>query len=661
MPRPATHIKIDSPPPWLPAGLQGHAVSHRFRFTRGERLIFRKRRKIAPSVWAERHRVVSGKISVLPGPWRNDVTPYLAGIMDASFYPALETIIVCKSPQTGVTEAILNCMGYAIDRDPGAALFVFNDQNTSEENATDRIIPMIESSPRLRSYLTGYDDDKSMRRVNLKHMILYQAWATSVGRLGNKSIRYLSLDELDKYPPFLKKESSPQALAEARTITYRWNRKIWKYSTPTIETGPIWQALTTEAQVIFDYWVVCPLCGEWQLMRFARETFRWPEDERDPEKIEAEDIAWYECEHCRGRWNDTLRDRAVRAGQWRSRPTAEQIKAGEEPMELFAYLDSARPKKIGFHLPSWLSYFVSLSEIAAAFLKGQRSLEAFKDFKNGYEALPWKQVVRSSSVEQILQACCDLPPQTVPEEAAALLCGIDVQKAGFWFAVRAFAVDYTSWLIHYGFLATWEDVEKLLFETAYPMVDSSRTRRILRACIDTGGGKKYQDMSMTEETYWWLRANGSGRGCRCWGTKGASRALEGKLQLGKPLDKTPSGKALEGGLRIISVDTNKVKDVYHYHLDNAIEGLPQGAYLHSGTGTDYASQILAEEKQITDKGIEEWINVHSRDNHLFDAECLTFIAADPEFPGGGINLLRGPAAQNAAAGGRRIISKGIMG
>ena len=664
-------ILIDPTASWLPPGiLDGGARVFKFTFTAGERRIFRKKAKIPVSEWAEKHRYVT--MSALPGPWRNEITPYLAGIMDASFHSAVQTVIICKAPQVGCTEAVLNCIGYAADRDPGPVLAVYPDEKTARENSQDRILPMLEASPRLRSLLTGAEDDKAALRIKLKGMIMYMAWATSASRLANKPIRYAVLDELDKYPKTAgKREAAPEALAEIRTITYRWNRKIWKLSTPTIETAPIWKALTQEAQVIFDYWVRCPLCGEMQLMKFSRETLRWPREEKtvdgsqlpvdgakdskpetevhsvDPEKIEAEGLAWYECEHCHGHWNDTLRDQAVRAGRWQDRETG---------TELPKYLDEFRPRKIGFHIPSWISYFVSLSEVAASFLKSQHSLEDFKNFKNKHEAVPWKQIVVSADEEYVLKARCDLPAQTVPQEARALMCGIDVQKHGFWFVVRAFAPDGTSWLIHYGFLAVWSDVEKLLFETEYPFAESGKKMRIFRACIDTGGGKKYQGMSMTEETYWWLRDNGTGRGARVWGTKGSSRALAGKLQLGKPLDKTPSGKPLPGGLRIISVDTEKMKDAYHYHLNRAIEELPQGAYLHAGTGSDYADQILAEEKQITEKGIEEWVQIRV-DNHLFDCECLAMLCADPEFPGGGINLLRQKA--QGAATGRRIISKGM--
>jgi len=331
-----------------------------------------------------------------------------------------------------------------------------------------------------------------------------------------------------------------------------------------------------------------------------------------------------------------------------------------DAIELFRLLEQKRPVAIGFHMPAWISHFVSLSSNVAVFIRGQAKTpegrKALKNFQNNHAAEPWKETIISSTEENILKAKVDLPPQTVPQEAIALTCGVDVQKIGFWFAVRAWAMDYTSWLIHYGNLGLWEDVEQLLFETIYPVMDSDRSMRILRAAIDTGGGKKHENMSMTEETYHWLRKNQQGRGCRCFGTKGASRALASKLQVGKPIDKTPSGKPLKGGLQIISVDTHQMKDIYHWRLDQAIERDVQAAYLHSGTGQDYARQILAEKKQLDDKGGEIWINPHSRPNHLFDAEILAMIAADPEWPGGGIHTLNQKSGRSV---GRRVISKGV--
>jgi len=669
-------IHIPRSTPWLPPSLLQipGEIRHTIRLSEPERKIFRKHKKIPVSRWAERYRHVT--MSVLPGKWKNDVTPYLAGIMDASFFPSVQTVIVCKAPQVGGTEAVLNCIGYAIDRDPGSVLAIYPDELTGRENMQDRIRPMIMNSRRLRSYMTGLDDDSSILRISLQHMPIYIAWARSAARLANKPIRYAVFDEIDKYVDTAgKRETDPISLGEARTITYRHNRKIWKISTPTVESGNIWKALNTEAQVIFDFWVTCPACSHHHKMIFgqikwAHKTEPGPDGKfhsEDPETIEAEKLAWYECPNCLAEWNDYDRDAAVKRGQWHERRKDEPAVMG---LELSDYLKQRRPVKIGFHIPSWISPFVSLAGVAAAFLRGLTDINKFKDFHNKHLAEPWKLTVISREKSQILAACCPLPAQTVPEEAIALLCGLDVQKHGFWFVVRAFAPLLTSWLVHYGFLALWEDVEKLLFETAYPIADTGRTMHIFRAAVDTGGGKKYEDMTMTEETYFWLLKNRGRGGAKVWGTKGSSTALPGMLSLGPAIMSTPAGKKLPGALRILSVDTDKAKDQFHYRLALAANpdtrNLPGAAFLHAGIADDYVAQILAEQKQLDEKGREEWVNVHQRPNHLLDAEILCAACAEMEFPGGGLRLLaehlkrqsqRDP--KTTAHSKRRVISQGV--
>jgi phage terminase large subunit GpA-like protein len=209
--------------------------------------------------------------------------------------------------------------------------------------------------------------------------------------------------------------------------------------------------------------------------------------------------------------------------------------------------------------------------------------------------------------------------------------------------VRAWTAELTSWLIHYGFLETEDDVDKLIYESSYPVGDTGRTMRIFRACKDTGGGEKYEGMSMTEEAYYWLIKNRGRGGVAVWGTKGASNSLPGMLKIGEPILSTPSGKKLPAALRLLHIDTHKAKDQYHYRLQLAAQedtrNLPGAAFLHSGTGADYAEQILAEEKQIVDKGAEEWVNPHQRPNHLLDAEILASVCVEMEFPGGGLRLL----------------------
>ncbi len=200
----------------LRAWLAEHSAPLCFRFSRGERNALRRRKPIPVSTWAERHRVV--EMSSIPGRWKNLFTPYLVGIMDAAASPGVETVIICKSPQTGGSEAAHNLVGWCIDRSPGPVMYVFPDEITARENAKDRIIPMLKGSSRLASYMTGVGDDASSLRINLMHMPIYLSWSGSVSRLGNKPIRTLILDELDKYKN-PKNEATSEVLAEKRTTT----------------------------------------------------------------------------------------------------------------------------------------------------------------------------------------------------------------------------------------------------------------------------------------------------------------------------------------------------------------------------------------------------------------------------------------------------------
>ena len=257
---------------------------------------------------------------------------------------------------------------------------------------------------------------------------------------------------------------------------------------------------------------------------------------------------------------------------------------------------------------------------------------------------------------EILKARCDLPPQTVPEAAVALTCGIDVQKYGFWFAVRAFARDYTSWLIHYGQLAEWSDIEQLIYERSYPIRnDPTRTMKIWRAGLDTGGSESALDVSSTEMTYFWLVKNvprAASMGINIFGTKGASRAIAGTFKLGEELLKSPSGRRLPAWLRLVLIDTHQMKDNYHYHIQQAIDGSPQGAYLHSAPDAEYNTyikHILAEEKRKDRKGVEEWIKLNN-ENHLLDCEILAMGLAHYQWPSGGNNIYqRSTQPQQAAA------------
>ncbi len=618
-----------SVPPWLSPVVAAEVAAHitagggpiPFRFSKGERKIMRRRKPIPVSQWAERHRIV--EMSSIPGKWKNLFTPYLTGIMDAAGTPGVETVIICKSPQTGGSECGHNVVGWCIDRSPGPVMYVFPDEITARENAKDRIIPMITGSPRLREYMTGYGDDASSLRVNLTHMPIYLGWSGSVSRLGNKPIRTLILDELDKYKN-PKTEATSEVLAEKRTTTWRARRHIIKISTPTTEDGPIWTALTQEAGARFDYWVRCPHCGMAQLMDFER--IGWPNKgtEREPsaEEILTRRLAYYPCEHCGAVWDDGDRDRAVRGGEWRERVSG---------LDLAAHLAAHRAVKLGFHIPAWLSYFVSLSEVASAALKYRESgkLDDLKNLQNQYKAEPWKEEHATRSEDAVLALCDDRPRGAVPgavngkERVACLLAGVDTQGANeqkgyFRYIIRAFGYGDTeeSWLIQAGAAPSFSALNEILWNSEYATPDGLKYK--VRACmIDAMGGR-------TREVYSWAIRH-RGRVYPWQGVRSLSQPYTPAPQEYFP-DARGNKVKIPGGLNLWRCDTTFFKSDLAHKLSIAPDD-PGAFHLHANTGDaleQYARELCAE---VWDDEKQAWVNPHGKPNHYWDCETMALALA----------------------------------
>lgn len=584
---------------------------HEFRLTPGERKLWGRRgKRLSCSEWCEKYRVLTE--SALPGPWKNEVTPYLAGIMDAAWFPSVRKVIVCKCPQVGMTEALHNIVGYGVDHEPGPVLYVYPDEITARENARGRVLPMLTGSPRLAAYLTGAQDDEGSLCIRLQHMAIFMAWSNSASRLGNKPIKLLGLDEVDKYPQTAgKREASPVDLAEKRTITYQWTRKIIMTSTPTIETGPIWKAMNKEAQVVFHFNVRCPLCGCWQVMVFGQ--IKWAKDQRDPEAIESGRLAWYECEACAGHWDDSLRNKAVRLGQWRDIATGG---------ELFAVLREKRPQKIGFHIPSWLSQFVSLSEIAAAHLKAEKDPLKRKDFSNNYLAEPWYDWHVERDWERMLKLTEDsrcLPTGLVPSGGvvAGITATADTQDNGWPFEIRAWGYGETaqSWGVRKGFVTNLADLHKVLFEE--PIRDAQGNEYVVDLAVIDAQGHRWKEVVDF-----------------CREHRGRSFPYKGEQRMNKPFDFSPQefyptrkGKKapIPGGILLLRANSNQYKS----RLATILEIAPAdpGAWLCNTEdyGPDWARQMCAEYFDV-DKQL--WLCPSGKANHFWDVSYMQLVAYD---------------------------------
>ena len=623
-----TTRRTDLLPPYLVNELKEKGrLEYVGSFSKAEKQVLRKRRPIRPSRWAEQHRIVT--MSKLKGPWRNDVTPYLVGIMDAMALSYVRVVIIAAANQIGKSECVHNFVGWCIDHSPGPIQYNYPDRNTAAENCKDRILPMIESSARLREYLTGYEDDKSSLRIKLMHMPIYIGWAGSPARMANRPIKVMIFDETDLYPDqSSKRETDPISQGEKRTITYQYDHKIIKISKPTLEDAPISRALvgipgkvSPEAQVVFDFWVKCPSCNRRHVMEF--DQIKWnkvidddgKEVRPDPEELEAKGPVWYECPLCGAKWDDNGRNKAARGGQWRTRERKEWTKV-PGGIEMFKYLEAERPRKIGFTLPSWISSFMPLAKPAAAFLRGLKDPVKMQHFINADKAEAYRRKISPRKEDDILALRDDRDRGTMPSEPiVALTASVDTQDDGFWYEIRAWGPwpDQESWQVRDGFAISihskdFSALERVLFEEVYKDLNGV-IYPVQLVFIDTGGHR-------TGEVYDWCRKHYP----RVWGIKGHDRMAQA-WKWDKPGEKH---RKRGRDIKLYGLNVNHYKDLLANRLK--ISPVDPGAWhLHRETTFDWARQMCSEIRN-DDKGIWEVIN--NRDNHAWDISGYHIAMAD---------------------------------
>ena len=124
----------------------------RFRFTPGERHIFRKRPYVPLSDWSASNLIVKD------GPYagaryRKDVNPYLVEIMDTWSLPGVEEVDVSGSAQTGKTLVMHAALAYSVDRRPGPRMLAMQDDDALGKVVANKLLPMFKASPATRAEL----------------------------------------------------------------------------------------------------------------------------------------------------------------------------------------------------------------------------------------------------------------------------------------------------------------------------------------------------------------------------------------------------------------------------------------------------------------------------------------------------------------------------
>ena len=523
----------------------------------------------------------------MPGPWSNSITPYLKGIMDEFNNYETEKIIFVKPTQVGGTESLQNMIGYIVMQDPSPTMVIYPTDKLAQSVSENRLKPMIEASPELSS---KFDANSPLLELHFEGMYLTLAGANSPSSLASKPIRFLMMDEVDKYPGASKKEADPIKLAEERTKTFH-NKKIFITSTPTLKTGHIWKE-KENADIEKHFFVPCPHCGEYIEFKFSN--IRFPDGE-DMSYQDRAEFARYVCQECGCTITDNDKHNILQYGEWRT-----------------VRHDTKYVRNVAFWMNTLYSPFVRWSDIAKEFLTTKDDPEAFQNFVNSWLAEPWEDTKLKTNAELVLQRQTDVPEMVVPSWAKILTGGVDVQENSLYYTIRAWGDFLTSQNICHGQVLSFDEIDRVM-NAEYKTEDGNPM--VVNLClIDSGDQTDMVYDFCTYHSDWALPV------------KGSSHATQSNYKISK-INKADSSAY---GMRLVLVDGNKYKDMIAGRMRK-----PNGKgswMVYKGCDQEYAEQVTAEHKVNVKTGNtvkQVWQPKHSQaDNHYLDTEVYACAAAD---------------------------------
>jgi phage terminase large subunit GpA-like protein len=358
---------------------------------------------------ADRYRVLSLK-AAKRGPWKTDFVPPVRDFANSFGIDFIEEIWLVKPTQTGGTDSLLNMILYAVTQRPGDMLFVEPDEKKADEISTERIDDMIAYCDKLQEIKDPDPRKSGVKRKRFSSMAVYFGWSGSAASLASRPLPYVLFDEVDKYASFAGKEGSPTKLGRERTNTFKGRRKLVYISTPTLESGYISQGERL-CEARFRYLISCPHCRRKQSLFFGKkgEPGGVRFEGRDPKEVLTG--AWYECEQCEGRIEESARMELVRQGAWFEMVTG---------LEFHEHIRKFKPKSVGFQFNRLYTPWFTLGEVAAEFLRCKDHPELLQNFVNSWLAEPWVEHIETPMPAAISHLHGDYVEGEVPEGCGLL-------------------------------------------------------------------------------------------------------------------------------------------------------------------------------------------------------------------------------------------------
>ena len=562
--------------------------------------VFKPTPILTVSEWAEKYRILTSEGSSMPGKYRNEITPYWVEVMNA-LSPSSPTreVAIMKSVQCGATDAMFNWVLYHMHIKPGPFLYMMPTDDLVKKISKQRLSPAINKISEIRCKLSKKLGNSLTNKV-YNGGFLSLSGATSSNAFSTCPFGYLIMDEMDRFEINVGDEGDPVKLARNRMITFQ-NWKAAYISTPKLkETSTIYKLYQDSDQGVYK--VPCPDCSGVKgvtddgFFEMKEELLIWTKGDYDD--------VFMQCPHCGSLIPESEKNKIVAKGKWVAKNPGHERR--------------------GFHVTSFMSYFVKWSDIAKEKDKIKNSPEAEQVYINQTLGLPYEEKGELMTIDY-----CERMEKynaEVPNTVFIITLSVDVQKDRLEYEVKGWGKDKESWGIEYGKLYghTYEITESNKeFPSVWSKLDEVRNRRftredgivlkIMAVGIDSGGNE-----GITDTVYSY---------CKKWSSKNVI-ALKGSSQSKDVIYTPPAWK--KGGYWFGRVGTFEAKRLIYHLLKKNDTG---AGYLHFPFNTESgydetAMKTLTAERLVFEyrNGYKKlkWVKEKHVRNELLDLNVYNF-------------------------------------
>ena len=578
------------------------------------------KKKISVSKWAREYHNLP-ETAAVKGKWGEHIeVPFADMFLDWYNKRNLQEIGYFAGSQISKTESVFVLINYIIDRDPSAVTLFFPNDNLANFNASEKVIPAIRSCD-----INSESIDKKLAEVNRKEKTLLIRFLGGFLRIAGaetsknrKSVnsRITFIDEASE----IKVENIAEIVERGKTYA-KGGRKLYLTSTMVhddydekgLPQDPILRFYTT-AECVVHWESKCPNCGEYQELEI--EQVRYPLLSEMPNKDEAVYNAWasrnayYECKHCKDKWNDSDRELAINNGR-------KKVIRGDEDEAI----------SICLRISSLYSNFLPLQMIVSKMLEADGNPLLEQKFHHGWLAKRYERSFEKTEPEKIFTLATTIKRGEVPKNAIVLTMTIDVQKDHFWYMLAAHQDNKNIHIVDWGRLESWINVEDLMDAK----IGASEATIILTG-IDYGYS---QDGTVLE-----FLADHRGHTIPI---KGGS-STNSKPYSSTTIESDSNGKVIKGGMKLFVTNTYHYKSIAYAKLERGYNDanintvtIPEIEYLKDGEANQdfivLAKQLTSEnyytdaEKSPNKKTGWQKVTSHA-DNHLWDCFYMQVFLRD---------------------------------